>query len=54
MGEGHGGGSLESEEMRDKIEREEGGREGQGGLAGGSRGVGNEDGRGRWKEREMQ
>ena len=32
--------------MRDEIEREEGGREGQGGLAGGSRGVGNEDGRG--------
>ena len=35
-GEGHGGGSLESEEMRDEIEREKGGGEGQGGLAGGS------------------
>ena len=51
MGEGHGGGSLDSEEMRDEMEREEGGREGQGGLAGGSRGVGNEDGRGEDGER---
>ena len=51
-GEEHGGGSLESEEMR-----EEGGGEGQGGLGGGSRGVGNEDGRGeggRCNEEEAQ